>query len=267
MSHFATKPKQADAHSSPDRILEAHARGFRHLVFDDNYVPGAGGDNFSPKAACGAREIATAFLHNSDDDASMTMWRTKGFPFPDFRFQKGVPRMTVDAYDLFKIHESFLHVVESYTELPPLWHGPNRFGIEAAQWKRTTEPPLLDAKETRRLLHKMMADDFRMKMRTTANEARAYTYFPYVRLRNKTAVAARNSSLYWPQHIAFGNYTSPFVLPSKMPFQTCQLKLSGMWAASAAAARKITMQQTAERAVALRKRAELAHKSLRGMLG
>ena len=49
--------------------------------------PGAGGDNFSPKAACGAREIATAFLHNSDDDASMTMWRTKGFPFADFRFE------------------------------------------------------------------------------------------------------------------------------------------------------------------------------------
>ena len=45
----------------------------------------------------------------------------------------------------------------------------------------TTEPPLLDAKETRRLLHKMMADDFRMKMRTTANEASVRTYFPYVR--------------------------------------------------------------------------------------
>ena len=61
-----------DHQSGYRRTLEAFARGFSHLMFDDNYpwigggdggnypyLPrAAGGDNFSPKAACAALEIS-----------------------------------------------------------------------------------------------------------------------------------------------------------------------------------------------------------------
>jgi hypothetical protein len=42
-----------DHQSGVRRTHEANAFGFKHLVFDDNYLPGRG-DNFSPKMVCRA---------------------------------------------------------------------------------------------------------------------------------------------------------------------------------------------------------------------
>jgi hypothetical protein len=46
------------------------ARGFRHLVFDDNYLAG-GGDNFSPRTACAASHVSPERGRHVYKDPSM----------------------------------------------------------------------------------------------------------------------------------------------------------------------------------------------------
>ena len=163
-----------DHQSGYRRMLEAHARGFQHLTFDDNYLPG--GDNFSPKAACAASELAAHL------GAGKTM------RFADNPFAKGRPRVYVDAAQLEQIRQSFGRLASRYEEMPPLWPGPNRHKLNASGVARTVQPPLLAAGAERERVYRVPS--LKGALRGAAAESEAYTFFSYVRLNGSAAMAS-----------------------------------------------------------------------------
>ena len=179
-----------DHQSGYRRVLEAQARGFEHMMFDDNYLPGVG-DNFSPKAACAAAYLATQH-------------RNASFAFADFRFHQDKPRFAVTSRELRRIHRSFVRVARSYQEMGPLWAGPNRHGLNASGAAHTTQPPLLTPAE----IPAMYRSHIRMHLRSPAEEAKAYTFFAYV----QADPLASQRELFWPPHVSVEHHRGPFQL-------------------------------------------------------
>jgi hypothetical protein len=179
-----------DHQSGYRRVLEAQVRGFQHLMFDDNYLPGAG-DNFSPKAACAAAYLAAQH-------------RNASFRFADFRFHPGKPRFSVTSQELQRIHQSFVRVARRYQEIGPLWAGPNRHGLNASGIARTTQPPLLTPAE----IPAMYRSHIRAHLRAPEEESKAYTFFSYVH----ADPSASQRELFWPPRVGVASHRSPFYL-------------------------------------------------------
>ena len=197
-----------DHQSGYRRILEAHARGFRHLLFDDNYPHPDVGDNFSPKMACGARELAARLAPEH-----------RTLPFHDFRFSPAPPRLRVGARELSQIHASFARAVSIYRELPPLWAGPNRFRYSADAFRGASEPPLLPNASALWMRSRARPRRLHPAARAPDDESRAYTFIAYVRLD----VTAPTAALHWPRGLA--NWSAPLRAPRALaPAQCTELR-------------------------------------------
>lgn len=135
------------------RLQEARKLGFKHVVFDDNYLPGLG-DNFSPKMVCNP---ATYDLFNAS------------FRFLD-DFGKINYKMTMQMFQ--KELGNFTKAVRVYAEFPPIWSGPNRFGIPDDIFKKVTMPPLFQTNDILSLLAPIDLE----------SEARRYTHIVYLKI-------------------------------------------------------------------------------------
>jgi len=144
-----------DHQSANRRVSEAYERGFAHMVFDDNYVPGQG-DNFSVKKVC-----------NGDAYAIV------GAPFRDQDYF-GQKSHLLSASEWAARRELFLSIVAVTAEFPPVWDGPNRFGLSNAKWTQITMPSILSESAALAVIREHGLD---------AKEARRYAHIVYVGLR------------------------------------------------------------------------------------
>jgi hypothetical protein len=137
------------------RIKEARARDFRHLAFDDNYLPGCG-DNFSPKKAC-----ATTNIHH-----------LLGATY-EFQDDFGQKNADLSPAQFFEAQAAFHDAVAVYAEFPPVWGPtPNRFGVDDEVYASVTHEPLFDRAEAAELCQANALDfDF---------EVQKYTHICYV---------------------------------------------------------------------------------------
>lgn len=204
-----------DHQSGYRRVLEAAARGFRHLVFDDNYLPGTG-DNFSPMAACdaasGSQLRAALPRRNRSTRGNATVRTNKPAQLLD-NFGRSSHRLT--AEELTRLGDSFRRVTAEYHEAPPLWAGPTRFPPVASCLLRQ---PVLTPAEARDLRRQLTHTSFvtallqglggRPALRSMHDEARGFTFMAYVRLAGHSEAAA--AAAYWPSHSAqLGALRSP----------------------------------------------------------
>ncbi|CAD7973576.1 unnamed protein product [Amoebophrya sp. A120] len=138
------------------RVEEAQDRGFRHLVFDDNYVPGHG-DNMSLKRIC-----------------QKDMYPALRFPmvFSDNFNRKKRPLSDEEFGTYEKVFAEKLRV---YAEFPPVWAGPNRFKLSDEVWKQISLPPLLSENEIPPTLDAT----------ARRKEAERYTHIVYAELKPK----------------------------------------------------------------------------------
>tara|TARA_B110001452_G_C15182066_1_gene410577 strand:- start:56 stop:1222 length:1167 start_codon:yes stop_codon:yes gene_type:complete len=149
------------------RMLEAHARGFEHLLFDDNYP--RGGDNFTPSKSCDAmRGIGAPFKFND----FLVSWK-------------------LGQSDLSAIGQSFARVTEVYQPFPLIWDGQSRL-LPLKDFLNSTAPPLLSASA---------AAAFQSRHARVLGgadvETRKYTFLPYVKLRSEVP----SKELYWPPQV------------------------------------------------------------------
>ena len=160
-----------DHQSGYRRMLEAHRRGFTHMLFDDNYPAG---DNYSPYRAC---EETRRRKKLDGTVGYMDFWRRD-------------PVAYLDGASLAKIGDSFARLTETYYEFPLVWKGPSRL-MSLQGFHNVTSPPLLTGKA---------AAAFRARyssvIRSAEEESRQYTFLPYVRLRS--TLVAPPDSLFWP---------------------------------------------------------------------
>ena len=191
------------------RALEAHARGFVHIAFDDNYRPGSG-DNFSPKAAC-----AAGLPCRRAAQASNATCKASGARFVDFRCVGGCDEThawRLGAADVQAIGASFRRVAATYFEFPPVWPGPWR-GVSGhftqRAFERSTGKPLFNEAEAKPLARSLSSRLPPAAFRGRDAESRAYSYFVYLRLNAATSP----STLHWPASIQLGSYSSPQALP------------------------------------------------------
>lgn len=144
------------------RAVEARRFGFRHLLFDDNYLPGAG-DNFALKQVC-----------NGDT----RLWRAlrPGLPIK-YADNFGRKRRPLDSEEFGDLARLYAATVEAYFEFPPPWLGsaPNRFGLPQASYLAATKRPLLTQTEARQFAASHGLD--------FEGEALRYTHIVYARLR------------------------------------------------------------------------------------
>jgi len=133
------------------RIEEAREAGFKHLVFDDNYLPGCG-DNLSPKMIC----LAPIY----------PLLGATTFKFLD-NFGKETKNISAEVF--YEIQSRFYQSVDIYAEFPPVWRGSNRFGVEEEKWEKLTQDALFLASE----LAFVRDVDFHA-------EARRYTHILYI---------------------------------------------------------------------------------------
>ena len=133
-----------DHQSEYRRTLEAFARGFRHLFFDDNYLP-MKGDNFALKEAC-------------DGDGALRMLLS-GNPYPPaakFAYGMGVTQkepFIITPPMRRNISAALRKVADVYYELPQLWpSSASRFtGVSPATFHKIAQTPLLSISEGRHL--------------------------------------------------------------------------------------------------------------------
>ena len=143
------------------RSVEAARFGFQHAVFDDNYLPGLG-DNFALKTFNAA---ARPVRH--------PRWADNfGRPTPKAWYRN---RQLLNTSDLAALHRVYETHVAEYYEFPPVWAGPNRFGVPDATWSKLTKPALLREDEARAFAAKHGLDE--------QAEPRRYTHIAYARLR------------------------------------------------------------------------------------
>ena len=133
------------------KMREAKHFGFKHIIFDDNYLPGRG-DNLSPKKLCNPSLTSTL-------DAKLEL-------LDNF----GKVRQELSAREFRSLQDEFNTLIQVYAEFPPSWEGPNRFKIEDSVWKSLTMPPLFTKKDL-----PMFKLDF-------DEEARRYTHIVYIKL-------------------------------------------------------------------------------------
>ena len=143
------------------RAVEAARFGFVHVVFDDNYLPGKG-DNYAlksfnaPNLGRGARRWADNFGR-----PSAKTWHAPG--------------TQLNATDLDALRRIYTAVVDEYVEFPPVWKGPNRFGVAERVWESLTRAPVLARAQA-------LAFAGRHGLRLE-EEAQRYTHIAYARLR------------------------------------------------------------------------------------
>ena len=153
-----------DHQSGLRRSVEAARFGFRHVIFDDNYLPFTG-DNAALKG----------FQHDF-----MPIYQWKDLPMAGRSgsvAQHQAPKAWLpNLHNLTRAEFAALRriydaTVRQYYEFPPVWDGPNRVGLSEAEWRRVTKAPLLDA---------AAAAAFAAKHRLKADaEAKKYTHIVY----------------------------------------------------------------------------------------
>jgi len=146
-----------DHQSGVRRMQEAHARGFRHMAFDDNYIPGLG-DNLAGKKVC-----------------SSEAHKLMGAPYREQdNFDNSAGRALTPT-DYLERQARFNAVVDVYAEFPPAWDGINRFKIPDDKYKALTLPPILSAAQT---------DTFAVRHGLdTPFESSKYTHISYVGIK------------------------------------------------------------------------------------
>ena len=77
-------------------------------------------------------------------------------------------------------NQRFRSIVSVFAEFPPVWDGPNRFGLSADEWGRVTLPQILTKDAAQAVIRARALD--------ADAEAKKYTQILYVRLRPSTTV-------------------------------------------------------------------------------
>lgn len=169
-----------DHQSGYRRMLEAHARGFHHMMFDDN-APPPKSDHFSVKGACAASHGKVNGLTKWDDFRGI---KTSWYPWKHGQFN-------VTEHQLHRVGMSFSRVVDIYAEMPPLW---------LANLKRPESPsPLMNNEDANAFIAVN-----KVQLRTLHADAIGYEGFPYV--RTKSWEEAQPQSLYYPRHVTVNGY-------------------------------------------------------------
>jgi len=128
------------------RIREAAARGFRHVMFDDNYG-GDAGDNFSLKKTCDLQTPNLEWLDN---------------------FKRIKRPLSTDERK--RLRAEFLVTADGYYEFPPIWAGDNRMMLPQ-------KAPLLSESEYKELISPYFTTEYRNYFSSN------YTYINYVHIR------------------------------------------------------------------------------------
>lgn len=150
------------------RTLEAARFGFGHAVFDDNYLPpsliGQNGDNF-----------ALHFFSVPNVYRAKPEWRDNFNSKTESRSSWFIPNSRLAAGDVASLERIYNATVLTYFEFPPLWGGPNRFGLASKVWRQLTQHnPMLKQKQ---------AEEFAAKHGLElSEEAKRYTHICYVQL-------------------------------------------------------------------------------------
>lgn len=140
-----------DHQAAVRRIQEARSFGFRHMLFDDNYLPGYG-DTFSLKMVCKASIY---------DLLNVKMSYIDNF---------GKIRKPLSIEEFYDEQKKFDFTVDTYAEFPPLWSGPTRFAIDQGTMEKLTLVPLFNRSEVSHLSINLDA------------ESKRYTHIVYVKL-------------------------------------------------------------------------------------
>ena len=143
-----------DHQSGVRRLHEAREFGFKHVMIDDNYLPGAG-DNFSPKMVCRPSLFNLLGVEMKYVD----------------NFGKLKQQMT--AVDIIEMQTKFDKAVEVYAEFPPVWAGPTRFNVKHEIYDKVTLGALFYRNEVAFL--GLELDE----------EAKRYTHIAYIRLASR----------------------------------------------------------------------------------
>ena len=149
-----------DHQSGLRRSLEAARFGFSHVVFDDNYIPGAG-DNFALKSFNSPRSQTIMKWSDNFDRPTSKSWYSN--------------RQPLNASDMVHLRRIYEATVTLYYEFPPVWDGPNRFHFSSLNWGRNTKKPLLEATAASTLAAK-----YHLSM---DSEASRYTHIAYAMLK------------------------------------------------------------------------------------
>uniref|UniRef100_A0A7S1YV31 Uncharacterized protein n=1 Tax=Ditylum brightwellii TaxID=49249 RepID=A0A7S1YV31_9STRA len=144
-----------DHQAGTERVHLARTLGFKHLIFDDNYLPGKG-DNMSMKRIC--RGDSYQFL---------------GVASKTFSNNFGREQMELTEKEFTELYKTMSQDVMTMAEFPPLWDGPNRFNIPDAQWRNVTLPPLFSENEGREIIPTSIDMDA---------ESKRYTHIVYTQL-------------------------------------------------------------------------------------
>lgn len=143
------------------RINEAHARGFRYLVFDDGYPPGTG-DNLSCKKLC-----------------SPKLWAFLGVKQYTFQDNFGKTNNPLSESEFMTHVNQFRSKVKIYADFPPAWEGPTRFGMTEEKYGAITEKPLFRSDE---LGKRYGIEETTMQKGSFAEESKRYTFIGYLEL-------------------------------------------------------------------------------------
>jgi len=141
------------------RMEEAKARGFKHIVFDDNYPPGEG-DNMSGKWLC-------------DPKLWSVVGRDEEYTYVD---NFGQIRKPITTTEYLQYVDRFNGVASVYAEFPPVWEGPSRFYTKDITDK-ITQPPLFSNPGDLSFL-----DENTMAKKSFDSESKKYTWILYVGL-------------------------------------------------------------------------------------
>lgn len=149
-----------DHQSGVRRVHEARELGFKHVMIDDNYLPGVG-DNFSPKMVC------RPSLYNM---LGVEMKYLDNF---------GKVKQEMTAVDFIEMQTKFDKAVEVYAEFPPVWAGPTRFNMKHEIYDKAT----LGA-----LFHRGEVEFLGLEL---DEEAKRYTHIAYIRLASRGPFASQ----------------------------------------------------------------------------
>lgn len=176
-----------DHQSGYRRMLEAHARGFHHMMFDDNVSPQRS-DHFSVKGACAASHGSFHGLDKWDDFRGI---KTQWWPWNHGQFN-------VTEDDLRKVGRTFSRSIDIYAEMPPLW---------TAHINRLDAPsPLMNNEAARNFIARHKG-----QLRNLRAEAISYQGFVYV--HTKSWDEAKPHSLYYPPHVTVNGYSG--IIPKR----------------------------------------------------
>ena len=123
-------------------------------MFDDNYIPGHG-DNLSAKKLCNP-EIYPLLNNPSlvyQDNFAQTSYRLSN--------EKYLAQV-----------KQFQDLVDTYAEFPPIWNGPNRFGITEQVWSNISQTPLFTFESF----------GSSTGVKRDVSESLGYTHFVYIEL-------------------------------------------------------------------------------------